>query len=168
MMEVVQIRLRLGPLPCAEALVWTTDTLALFDAIEDDPRLPFALPFEALVGMRGVVSALRAVAARTAAPSFFWECETTLGDLKTLVTYWLNLGKLSDETLESIGGRYSGDVGERFHAALLASLIEGLEAADPVYAARLRQVWSQPVSPVDTIVDLRSVTSPRESSALRR
>jgi hypothetical protein len=158
MMGAVQVRLRLGPLPCAEAMVWTTETLELFDVIEGDPRLPFALPFEALLEMRGVLRAMQATAAAAAGPSFVWDCETTLSDLKTLITYWLNLGKLSDQTLDSIGGRYSGDDGERFHAVLLASLLDEVEAVDPTYAGRLREGWSQPV-PVEEVIDLRSVTA---------
>ena len=157
----MRIRLRLGPLPPAEALVWTADTLDLFDAVEGDPRLPFALPVEALVEMRAVVTALRARASAAGQP-FFWDCETTLPELKTLITYWLNLGKLSERTLDRIGGRYSGEVGERFHAALLTSLLAQLEAVDPVYAERLRTSWERPTEA--TVVDLRS---PAASSAAR-
>lgn len=127
--------------------------MALFDAVEGDPRLPFAVPVEALVEMRAVVRALGIRA--SAGEPFFWECETTLPELKMLITYWLNLGKLSEDTLARIGGRYSGEVGERFHAVLLESLLAELEPVDPEYAARLRASWRRPVSP-RAIVDLRA------------
>ena len=152
----MRLRLRLGPLPCAEARVWTSDTLALFDRLEGEPGLPFALPREAWLSMRAVVAAMHRRA--DVGSSFFWDCDTTLPELKTLVTYWLNLGKLSADTLDRIGGEYSGEVGERFHARLLSSLLDQLDDADPTYAARLRAMWGRPV---DGVVDLREVDADR-------
>ena len=108
------------------------------------------MPREAWLSMRGVVAAMQRRA--EVGTSFFWDCDTTLTERKTLVIYWLNLGKLSDETLDRIGAAYSGDVGERFHARLLSSLLDQLDDADPAYAARLRAMWGRPV---DGIVDLR-------------
>ena len=157
------MRLRLGPLPADDALVWTADTLELFDALDGDPRLPFSLPVEALIEMRAVVSAMQARA--SAGRSFVWQCETTLDDLKTLITYWLNIGKLSEHTLEAIGGRYSGEAGERFHAVLLASLLEQLAAVEPAYAARLREGWSRQATAPTELLDLRSGTDAPATAA---
>lgn len=158
------MRLRLGPLPAAEGRVWTADTLKLFDAVDGDPCLPFALPVETLIGMRAIVEAMGRRAASTTEGSFTWECDTTLAELKTLITYWLNLGKLSERTLASIGGRYSGAEGERFHTALLDSLLAHLRSVDPEYAARLRVGWGGAIELDDTgeheaVVDLRPVGS---------
>jgi hypothetical protein len=146
------MRLRLGPLPCDGARAWTADTLALFDVLDGEPGLPFALPAEALAEMRSIVQAMQRRAAT--GTSFVWECDTTMADLKALITYWLNIGKLSSETLERVGGHWSDDVGERFHRLLLDALLEHLDGIDPAYADRLRRGWDRPTTAV-AVVDLR-------------
>jgi hypothetical protein len=162
------MRMRLGPLPAREGRIWSADTLALLDALDRETRLPFALPIEALAAMRTVVRAIHDAAA-VGGESFVWDCETTLPDLKTLITYWLNIGKLSDGTLDQIGGRYSGDDGERFHARLLSSMLQQLDAVDATYADRLRDAWRRPTTPTTVaapaIVDLRPMPAPAPASA---
>lgn len=135
--------IRLGPLPYEGAVLWTADTLALLDALGDSPLLPFALPIEQVEQMRAVLVAMHRRA--LSSPIFSWEAEVSVEELKPMLTYWLNIGRLSDETVAASGGRWACDAGEDFHRAVLDSVLGQLEEVDPVYVARLRLAWSRPV-----------------------
>ena len=135
--------IRLGPLPHDGAVRWTADTLELLRVLGDSPLLPFALPREEVAAMTRILEAMHE-RARTSA-EFVWECETTLEELKPILTYWLNIGRLSDETVAASGGRWSSEAGEEFHTGVLASLIDQIETVDATYAERLRSAWRQPV-----------------------
>lgn len=93
--------LRLGPLPSEGALRWMEDTIQLLDAL-GDARLPFALPLEQRVALRELLEAMRSNALTT--DVFEWETDTTLDDLRPILTYWLNIGRLSDQMLADAGG----------------------------------------------------------------
>lgn len=134
--------IRLGPLPYEGAVLWTADTLALLDALGDSPLLPFALPKEQVEQMRRVLVAMHRRA--LASPIFTWEAEVSVEELKPMLTYWLNIGRLSDETVDASGGRWACAAGEDFHRAILNSLLDQLEEVDPVYVSRLRVAWGRP------------------------
>lgn len=139
------MHLRLGPLSSEGAEAWTTGTLALLDALDGCANLPFALPEEMVAQYRSILVRMRAQA--QASETFFWECDTTLEDLKPVVTYWVNIGNLSDATLEALGGQWASPAGEAFHSELLAALLEQLEVEEPAFGARLRATWQSPRTP---------------------
>lgn len=136
------MHLRLGPLSSEGARAWTTNTLALLDALRGCPDLPFALPDEMITVYRSVLEGMRSMAEGTT--EFVWECDTTLEDLKPVVTYWVNIGNLSDATLEVLGGHWACPAGEAFHSEMLESLLSQLEESEPEFGARLRSIWSAP------------------------
>ena len=135
--------IRLGPLPYEGAVLWTADTLALLDALGDSPLLPFALPREQVEQMRAVLVAMHRRA--LSSPIFSWEAEVSVEELKPMLTYWLNIGRLSDETVAASGGRWASEAGEDFHRAVVESVLGQLEEVDAVYVARLRLAWSRPI-----------------------
>lgn len=137
--------IRLGPLPRDGAVRWTKDAMALLDALGESPLLPFALPLEQRMAMQALLEAMHRRA--LSADVFEWTLETTLGDLKPILAYWLNIGRLSDQAVADAGGRWSSPEGEEFHTALLSTLIDQLAEVDASYAERLRQAWRQPVAP---------------------
>ncbi len=136
------MRLRMGPLSSEGARAWTTDTLALLDALQSCADLPFSLPDEMVSLYRTILERMHDLAEGTT--EFFWECDTTLEDLKPVVTYWVNIGNLTDAAVEALGGQWSRPAGEAFHSELLRSLLTQLEESEPVFAARLRTTWSGP------------------------
>ena len=137
--------IRLGPLPREGAVHWTEDTISLLDTLGDSPLLPFALPREQRTAMRALLEAMRRRA--LSAEVFEWELEATLEELKPTLTYWLNIGRLSDQTVADVGGRWSSPEGEEFHASILKALLEQVAQEDPSYAERLRRAWRQPLAP---------------------
>lgn len=141
--EGIDVIIRLGPLPYEGALSWTEDTLSLLDALGDSPLLPFALPREQVEQMRSVLVAMHRRA--LSSPIFTWEVEVSVEELKPMLTYWLNIGRLSDETVTASGGRWATAAGEDFHGAILTSLLDQLEEVDPTYVSRLRLAWRLPV-----------------------
>lgn len=136
--------IRLGPLPREGAIHWTQDTIALLDVLGEDTVLPFALPREQLTEMRKVLEAMRRRA--LSSDAFEWEVETSLDDLKPILTYWLNIGRLSDKAVAEAGASWSSPEGEEFHSAMLDSLLDQVAEVDGTYAERLRRAWRQPVA----------------------
>lgn len=140
------MHLRLGPLSSEGATAWTTDTLVLLDALEGCENLPFALPVEMVTLYRAILERMRELAQGTV--EFFWECDTTLDELKPIATYWVNIGNLSDAAVEALGGQWSRPAGEAFHTEMLACLLEQLEEEEPAFGARLRAIWQLRPTPV--------------------
>src|SRR5687767_3969125 len=102
--------IELGPLPRDGARAWTSETIALLDALAGSPLLPFKLPQETYLELRAILESMHRSTDRTS--DFRWRCEVEVDELKPLLTYWLNLGRLSDDTVAASGGRWSGDEGE--------------------------------------------------------
>jgi hypothetical protein len=136
-------RLRVGPVPTDGAHAWIDNTLELLDALERSPLLPFALSDDTVDDMRHHLRGLRSLVDR-GAPEIAWECEADGPELRSLLTYWVNIGQLSEETLRAAGVGWASDEGERFHARLLRSVIDGLAPIDAPYAERLERAWHQP------------------------
>lgn len=152
--------IELGPLPRDGALSWTSETIELLDALADSPLLPFKLPREAYHELRRILEDMRRTAEHER--DFRWRCEIDVEHLKPLLTYWVNLGRLSDDTIAASGARWSGDDGERFHGAVLDALLVQLDEVDPEHADRLRRAWRQPALPSrSTSVDAGAEGSPR-------
>src|SRR5205085_1052310 len=111
-------RLRVGPIPTDGAYAWIDNTFALLDALERSPRLPFALVEETVETMRVQLQLLRdRIDSGDAVVE--WVCDADGAELRSLLTYWVNIGQLSDDTLAAAGVGWGPEEAERFHSRLL-------------------------------------------------
>ena len=142
--------LRIGPLPSSDALGWIENTRRLIAVVSEATNSPFALPAEVAGEMDRLLAAWQRRPRESV--TFRWTCVISTDHLKYLLIYWFNIANMTDQHLDQVSATWSSARGERFHSAVLTSVLEQLSLAEPVFVRRFARQRSSLTSDATTPV----------------
>ena len=133
----------IGPVAGAAARVWIDNTRTIVEAIRAQPdKLPFRVPDGVTDEFLSYLDAWRVAA--EGVDEFLWEGRTEPQHLRMLLTYWINIDRLTDRQLADLGVGWSPPAGEPFFhvlsAAIIAALLSNDELAD--FGENLSILWA--------------------------
>jgi hypothetical protein len=136
------VRVELGPVPSMAAHVWLSSTLRIVAAVSAHPELVhLELPTDLTDTFTSHLLQWLDVAERSEV--FHWIGREDAAKVRTLLTYWVRLDRLSDEEIARLGVSWSPPEGQPFFEALTSGVIEAL-AETPQFgelAAELAEIW---------------------------
>ena len=128
----------LGPYRSDAASAWIAHARQLLDfASTSRAELPIEVPPEVIEGFRWYLDEWDNAADKR--DDLRWSAEIEPTDLRTLLTYWLNLARVTDERQLPI----SAQLASQFYPAIVADLLDALEK-EPGYGRfcdRARMAW---------------------------
>jgi CheY-like chemotaxis protein len=121
------VEVAVGPVSSDAAVLWTTNTSLILDAVRRHPDvLPQLVPEAALDFFVDLLRTWAVLAAET--EEFVWRGWAKAGDVQRLVEYWAMIDRMDDVTLASLGCRWVAPEGTPFFEALTAGVMEALTA----------------------------------------
>lgn len=119
----------LGPYAAGAARAWIANARQLLEfATSSRGTLPIDLPPEVIDTFRRYLDAWDAAADTGTDDTFHWTAEIEPTDLHTLLTYWLNLARVTRERKLPV----SEEPARHFYPAVVADLLDALRK-DPRY-----------------------------------
>jgi CheY-like chemotaxis protein len=121
------VEVGVGPVSSDAAVLWTTNTSLILDAVRHHPDvLPDLVPEAALDFFTDLLRTWAVLAAET--DEFLWRGWAKAGDVQRLVEYWAMIDRMDDKTLASLGCRWVAPEGTPFFEALTEGVLEALTA----------------------------------------
>jgi CheY-like chemotaxis protein len=121
------VEVAVGPVSSDAAVLWTTNTSLILDAVRHHPDvLPDLVPEAALDFFTDLLRTWAVLAAET--DEFLWRGWAKAGDVQRLVEYWAMIDRMDDKTLASLGCRWVAPEGTPFFEALTEGVLEALTA----------------------------------------
>jgi hypothetical protein len=118
--------LRIGPVPSAAALVWTTHLLHNLRVVRDGAdMLPFRFPVEIADAFEELLRAWRWVALTN--DVFSWEDKIETARVKLLLHYWVNLDSLTDAEVTRLGIWWAPPEARPFFVAVTSAVADALQ-----------------------------------------
>lgn len=136
------IRAVIGPVPATAARVWIANTRKIVDAVRTQPeKIPFRVPDD--VG-DAFAEYLDRWWQEAQDEEFHWSGEEDPERLRMLLTYWVNIDRLTDAQMADLGVTWSPPAGEPFFQAVTAAVIAALVSNDELadFGETLRVLWS--------------------------
>lgn len=133
------MRIELGPYRSSAAHEWLAHARELVTLVAANrAQLPFNLPDEIVDELRWYIDEWDTAASK--ADEFRWAGDVDRGDLRNLLTYWLNLARVSNDRPE-LG--VSAEGAREFYPAVVSDILDALAAhdADAAFSRRLRAAW---------------------------
>jgi CheY-like chemotaxis protein len=121
------VEVAVGPVSSDAAVLWTTNTSLILDAVRHHPDvLPDLVPEAALDFFTDLLRTWAVLAAET--DEFLWRGWAKAGDVQRLVEYWAMIDRMDDKALASLGCRWVAPEGTPFFEALTEGVLEALTA----------------------------------------
>jgi CheY-like chemotaxis protein len=131
------VEVTVGPVSSDAAVLWTTNTALILDAVRRHPEVLSApVPEDALDFFADLLRTWAVLAAET--EEFLWRGWAKAVEVQRLVEYWAMIDGMGDERLESIGCRWVAPEGTPFFEALTAGVLEALSATEETRALARR------------------------------
>lgn len=136
------LRAELGPVPSESVLAWTANARQVLDGVlRAGPELPVELPAAVATAFRGYLDEWEQ-RAREVDP-FTWTAEVPVDDVRRLVVYLFGVLTLDDDTWNRHGLPWAPPEASPFYDALVATVTEGLAAADAEVGPMLEASWPE-------------------------
>lgn len=131
--------IEVGPYTSAAARAWLANARQLLDfAGANRAQLPFDLPSEVIEELRWYVDGWDNAAQKS--DVFRWSGEVDATKLRTLLTYWLNLARVTDERHDV---PTSPTLARVFYPGVVGELLDALEdePGHRSFCRRMRTAW---------------------------
>jgi hypothetical protein len=133
------VNIELGPYSSEAARAWLTNARQLLQyAGENRTTLPFNLPPEIIDTFHWFLDEWQNAAEKSA--EFRWSGDVDADDMRKLLTYWLNLANVANESAEF---STSPEPARAFYPSVVGELIDSLEdqPGHDTFCGRVRKAW---------------------------